>query len=1046
VPTVTESDEQPFSNMGHDPLGALNLQFMGERDFLRAVLDTAASLIVVLDMEGRVVRFNRACEEATGYASSEVLGKSIWDIILPVDELEHITVAFDELVAGNFPNTHENHWVARDGSKKLIAWSNTAILSRDGAVQFIVGTGIDITERRAFEAAQIRMAEHNRLLLESTSEGIIGVDRGGLCTFANRAAAEMTGYEAREMLGQDMHTLLHHSYEDGTPYPREACPIFGAFGQGDGCRRDTEVFWRRDGSSFPVQYTALPLIDAGQPSGAVLTFEDVTERRLAQNALKESELLFREMAENIDEVFWIGSLDFSKIFYVSPAYETVWGLSCQSVYKNPFSWAEIIHPEDRDRATSQLRHRGQSRSSVEYRIIRADGAVRWIQDGAAPIRNAAGEVYRMGGIAKDITERKQREMLLQEQADILRRITTEARCILWHAQVEDVGTPKLVWKLQLADAEAAQRVLPVEVRPGQTYEQAWYQNRIDEDRVRSDEYGERHVRLNESYTQEFRCLDKHGVLHNIREQVEVTPEGPGRWRATGVCTDVTEQTNTLRQLERDAAILSNVRDSVIVTDLNGVVTYWNDGAACLFGWSTEEMLGRPYADRFPEPARTHVAQNIKLFAEGLEWEEEWEDYRKDGSRVWIWFRMQTIRDVEGRPVAILGLSHDVGERRQLEQQLATSQKMEGVGRLAGGIAHDFNNLLTVILGYTEMASGLLPADLAVQSFLTNVLGAGRRAAELTEQLLAFARQQVMETKPLNTNRALIDVTKLLRRVIGEDIELVMLPTEGLWAVLADEGRLGQVLMNLAVNARDAMPDGGKLTIETMNVVLDEAYSHSHPEIIPGDYVLLKVSDNGVGMSKETTAHMFEPFFTTKEIGKGTGLGLATCYGIVRQHGGHIEVYSELGVGTTFSIYLPRSAAGVRGAPKASSKAAGGTETILLVEDEPGVRELAARALRTYGYTILEAENGLDALRVVGQHEGTIDLLLTDVVMPHMGGRVVAERLSAEIAGLKVLYASGYPDGAVVANGVLAPGLEFIQKPYTPSELARKVRAVLDGPG
>lgn len=385
------------------------------------------------------------------------------------------------------------------------------------------------------------------------------------------------------------------------------------------------------------------------------------------------------------------------------------------------------------------------------------------------------------------------------------------------------------------------------------------------------------------------------------------------------------------------------------------------------------------------------------------------------------------------------------ERRHLQEQYQQGQKMEGIGRLAGGVAHDFNNLLTVINGYSEMLLNQPRLDEPTRNLLREIHKAGGRAAGLTQQLLAFSRKQILQPKVLDLNAVVTETEKMLRRMIGEDIELAVIPSEDLGRVMADRSQIEQVLINMAVNARDAMPQGGKLTMETGNVFLDKDYTETHPEVKPGPYVMLALTDTGCGMDKATQARIFEPFFTTKEQGKGTGLGLATVYGIVKQTEGHVEVYSEVGIGTTFKVYLPavesclpsgKSHPGLRVMPP-------GTETILLTEDEDGVRSLAKMALENCGYTVLEANEGTQALEVASKQTQPIHLLVTDVVMPRMSGREVAEKLRTTKPEIKVLYLSGYTDDAVVRHGIVAAEHDFLQKPFTPADLATKVRQVLD---
>jgi signal transduction histidine kinase/ActR/RegA family two-component response regulator len=459
------------------------------------------------------------------------------------------------------------------------------------------------------------------------------------------------------------------------------------------------------------------------------------------------------------------------------------------------------------------------------------------------------------------------------------------------------------------------------------------------------------------------------------------------------------------------------------------------------------LLGKTDFDFFaPEQAAQSLAdeQSIMRSGQPLVNQEESGVDKQTGARVWGLITKVPVCDTHGQVIGLVGMSRDITERKRLESQFLQAQKMDSIGRLAGGVAHDFNNLLTVITGYVELARDMLTPDNPLHSDLEAIGDAADRAAALTRQLLAFARKQILDPQILNLNDLVLNLDKLLRRLIGEDIELATLPMPDLWPVKADANQIEQILINLAINARDAMPGGGKLTIETANSSLDEAYARHHMSVSPGFYVMLAVSDTGVGMPPEMQAQVFEPFFTTKQAGKGTGLGLATCYGIVKQHGGHIWVYSEVGQGTTFKVYLPRTTevTDAQQTYETQEILLAGNETVLLVEDEVALRQLAVRVLRQLGYTVLEATDGADALRVAGEYSGAIDLLLTDVVMPQLGGAALAERLRETHPRLKVLFMSGYTDHTIIRHSLLEPGVTFLQKPFAPELLARKVREAL----
>lgn len=494
-------------------------------------------------------------------------------------------------------------------------------------------------------------------------------------------------------------------------------------------------------------------------------------------------------------------------------------------------------------------------------------------------------------------------------------------------------------------------------------------------------------------------------------------------------------------------IIKSITDILIVLDPDGKIRSANPATVELLGYQEAELIGKDGSLIFADEAVTVLKDpRLKtLMQKGSIRNYETTCQTRTGQKIPVSFSRGVMRDENGNPAGIVGIARDLRDIKRLEEELLQAQKMEVVGRLAGGVAHDFNNLLTGIIGYTQLVLAKVGADSSTGQDLLQVYSAANRAAGLTRQLLAFSRREPLQFAVLNLNKQVENISTLLRRLIGEDIDLKFIFAPGLGSVWADPGQIEQVLMNLAVNARDAMPQGGILTIETANVVLD---AHRHFGVAAGPYVRLAVTDNGCGMDEEIRRQIFEPFFTTKEKDKGTGLGLSTVYGIVKQHGGHIWVYSEPGKGTTFKIDFPRTDEQPHELPAEGREEImpGGSETILVVEDEEAVRDLVRRALQGLGYRVLVAARAEEAEEVFAEHGNEIDLLLTDVVMPGLSGVRLYERLSAKRPSLKVLYMSGYTDAGILRNGILDQGASYIPKPFRAALLAQRVRQVLEGRG
>jgi two-component system, cell cycle sensor histidine kinase and response regulator CckA len=516
----------------------------------------------------------------------------------------------------------------------------------------------------------------------------------------------------------------------------------------------------------------------------------------------------------------------------------------------------------------------------------------------------------------------------------------------------------------------------------------------------------------------------------------------------GVARDITEERLKEERLRLQGAALESTADGVAITERDGTITWVNPAFSRLTGFAAEEAIGRKSSLlRSGRHDDAFYAELWRTILAGQVWDGELTNRRKDGE---VYLEAQTItpvRDASGEISYFVAVKRDISQRRRLEEQLRQAQKIEAVGRLSGGIAHDFNNLLNVIMGFSDMLIRHLPADDSrLRRYANEVLKAAKSGAGLTRQLLAFSRQQVLQPKVVDLNSVITEAEKMLGRLIGEDLELVMSLEPALGRVEVDPGQIEQVIMNLAVNARDAMPQGGTLSIATSNFELLESAARQHGvPATPGPYARMTVSDTGTGMDAATQAHIFEPFFTTKEAGRGTGLGLATVYGIIKQSKGYIWADSELGKGTRFTILLPRLPAETAVSEPDEEEAADprGTETVLLVEDDEAARGLWMEMLEALGYRVLAASNGTEALEVAAAQPGAIDLLLTDVVMPRIGGRELAERLTAARPGLRVIFMSGYTADTMLRQGIAETGRPFLQKPFTAHQFAKKIRETLD---
>ncbi|MFH0907445.1 MAG: PAS domain S-box protein [bacterium] len=768
---------------------------------------------------------------------------------------------------------------------------------------------------------------------------------------------------------------------------------------------------------------------------------DVTKRHEADNARAWHLQEDQTMIDSIPAMIWYKDTE-NRILRANRAAAESVGMTVQelegrSTYDLCPDEAAKYHEDDLDVIRS-----GKPRCGIIEQLQRADGEKIWMRTDKVPYRDEHGNIIGVIAFAVDITSLKQAE-------EELRFVLSGARCLLWHAMVDDV-LGHHAWHFHISNEEAAQQFLPLKCASGETYTDAWMRSRFPVDVLQMDTNSSNAFRGGKyRYSQEFRCVNADGEVRWLYEDVHVRRIAPLRWMVVGVCTDVTENTVTMEALKASEERYRKFFEEDITGDYickpDGRILACNTAFARIFGFtSVVDAINYGMQPLFPG------AEAFRQFIDRVQRQRKLEYFeqelrRHDSQVVYVVENAIGYFDEQGALTEIKGYIFDNTRLKLLESQMIEAQKMDAIGRLAGGIAHDFNNLLTSILGFGQLIADRSGEDDASRKDAEHIVQAGERAANLTRQLLALGRKQLLQPRAINLNAILSGMEQILRRTLGETIDLVTEFSPDIGSIEVDEGQIDQVIMNLTLNARDAMPSGGRVTLRTARVTLDAAYCADHVGILPGEYVLMAIQDTGTGISEDVRMHIFEPFFTTKAKNKGTGLGLSTVYGIIRQSHGHIEFDTEVGQGTEFRVYLPMS-----GAPaepprkKPANTSPKGNETILVVEDEDMVRSLAVRMLSSLNYKVLEARNGREALDVCAGYKEHIDLVLSDVVMPHMSGPQFVERLREMRRDFKVLYTSGFNEEQLFEQGAKDRSLQLLPKPYTREALAQRVRQVIDG--
>ncbi len=1008
----------------------------------RDLFEHANDAIYTIDLQGNYTSVNKKTEELLGYSREEILKSAFCDHLNEADA-KRIHQMRDQKARGVDTETrYELEINTKNGGKKNIEVSSR-LIHKNGVPFEIEGISRDITSRKKL---QNNLQESTKRLQLALTTAAMGVWEWNF----RKNTAEWSP-ECYTILGQSEFGGTLEDYKK-IVHPEDAERFQHLVEQAIGNRTkfsgEYRVFTETGEIRWICNQGVAEFDEHGTPLRCIGTLQDITGQKLLEQNLTATETRFRTLAENNVAGVTLCEAD-GKLLFANDAYLNIVGYSREDFESGKLRWTEITAPEYREAdniALEKARQNGKSDQYEKEYICKDGSRVPVLVIIALTI--IGGREHFISAIL-DFTERKKYEKQLRESVVDFRALVN--------------ATSQAIWTI--TDGKSNKEFTEFwQVLTGQTYEASQGSGWLD---VVHPEDRETVERLwNHSFTNRvlfntvYRILTVAGKYNYYAvRSVPVIDESGELRKWIGAFSNITERKEVEEELRQSEARLqisqeagrigtwefNIIKNELICSDM--IFSFYDLE-------NVEKVVDFELWKSFVHPDDLDFVENE--LAKNLQGQDTIDvEHRIISNKKrlkWISMKGRVIRQADGKVERMVGVSIDITERktaeknlRQSEEQLRQAQKLESIGRLAGGIAHDFNNMLTAINGYSELTLRKMNADDPLRSFIEEIKKAGERSADLTHQLLAFSRRQMLQPVSLNINQVIADTTVMLQRLIGEDVSLIEKFNAEIGQVEADPGQITQVIINLAVNARDAMPDGGTLTIETENIILDEKYAGLIPNVKTGKYILLKVSDNGTGIDDEILENIFEPFYTTKTVGSGTGLGLATVYGIINQSGGHINVRSIVNQGTTFEIYLPEIEREIAPAEKngQSTMRLYGSETILLVEDEEIVRQLTCEILESYGYQIIEAENGEAALKICENDAAKFDLLLTDVVMPGTGGHELAGKLLEKYPNLRILFTSGYNEDSQIEYEISDAVTDFIHKPFTPDSLAEKVRSVLD---
>lgn len=1011
-----------------------------------AILDSALDCVVGMDLQGRFIEFNTAAEATFGYQRDEVIGQSVADLIIPERYRHAHREAFARHGSAGAPpelrRRVEIEAMRADGTEFPVELALTKVQLPDGPVFTAVIRDISTSKKMELELRQSE--ERFRSLVQNSRDVVAVIAQSGLVSYISPTVESLSGFTPDEVIGKSGFEYIHpDDIETAALHLTEILAVPNE-------TKTLEVRTRTKQDSYMwIEIRAANRLEDPSIQGIVLNYHDITERRVAADRLAESERWLKEAQAVAHFGSYVLDMDSGDVSW-SAELSRLFGYDPEGRQPDLGEVMELLHPDDRDGVAQELarcRKSGQA-VDIEYRIVRPDGAMRWVQ-AKGEIR-VEGQSARLIGMVQDITARKNAESERDHALSKQREVADQFKMLLDSTGEGIFGVDNDGVCTFINQAGAALfGGIPAQF-VGKVMHHLTHHTHAD---------GLRYPMKDCAIYRAYRTGEGSSVTDEVFWRLDGTnfpveysafPMGGGSFTGAVVgFKDVTERHAMELEIRRSEQFFRGAFDAartgiaLIAADGRSYVNV-NQALCDMVGYTKTELMELDWLQLTHPDDREKQRDVVEDFLSGQA-DVKFVSKRyvcKNGRVIFVEISDSLVRSEDGSPMYIVTHVTDVTERERLQAQLRQSQKMEAVGQLAGGIAHDFNNILAVILNYAEFLNEDLPDEDPRSHDVAEIVKAGERAALLVHQLLSFSRKEVVEPRVIDLNEVIADLHELLRRSIGEDIELVFDAQEDLPSVKADPGRIEQVILNLAVNGRDAMPTGGTLKIETRTRVVE----HGHREgLTPGTYVVLGVSDTGSGMDPQTKERVFEPFFTTKARGEGTGLGLATVYGIVKQACGGIYVDSEVGEGSVFTLYLPVSTDLVID-PLPEAPLGGpttGTERILVVEDEDAVRELVSRLLTSNGYAVLSFSDGSSALDYITAHPDLVDLLLTDVVMPKMSGKELADRVAIVRSDIRTVFMSGYTDELIAQRGVLDPSQTLIRKPFKADDLLRGIRVSLD---